>query len=346
MGLGMYILSTRGGFVETVHPVVAVAYRLGDEGLQRLFVDGEDFASPWRSAGKPFQLHQSLRALAEAGGDPLAYSDEDLALGASSHSGEPHHTAQVADLLGRVGLTDAALLCGAEPPYHGPTHEALLRQGAAPSALHNDCSGKHAFMLAACVSQGWDLDYLPAAHPLQRRIIAEIERVSGVKVGLGTDGCGLPTPVLPVSAMARAWAHLAACVADPARDPLLARIGAAMAAHPSLTSGEGRIDLALAERATEPYIGKIGALGVFNIALPQRRIGLALKVLTGDDAAVAVAAPALMELVAPGALRPAEDWPWADVHNVVGAKVGRRLVTSRPRVYLPSHPHLSPLGGP
>ena len=100
---------------------------------------------------------------------------------------------------------------------------------------------------------------------------------------------------------------------------------AAMLAHPWWTSGDERIDLALHRRATEPWIGKIGARGVFCVALPARGLGLALKVHDGDEDALAVAVPAVVERIAPGALAPAADWPWATIHNVAGRAVGTRV---------------------
>ncbi len=325
----MIILQHRGGFVETTHPAHAVAVRMDGAFPRTLFEDGAPVRSPWRSAGKPFQLLTSLQAMPD--GD-AAFRDEELAIGASSHSGQPLHTDHVLALLRRFGFDAHHLRCGAEPPAHGPTHEALLAAGLRPSDLHNDCSGKHAFMLGAVAANSWALDYRPTAHPLQARNIAAVETLASEAPGIAVDGCGVPTFVLSLSGMARAWAALAFAMAEPERDPLLSRIGHAMARHPLLTSGEGRIDLAIAERATEPFVGKIGAQGVFCVALPARRLGVAIKVTSGDDAALAVAVPALLDRIAPGALRPdAGAWPWADVRNVVGAVVGQRLVADTSR---------------
>jgi len=228
--------------------------------------------------------------------------------------------------LARLGVPEAELCCGAEAPAHVPTARALQAAGLPFLPVHNDCSGKHAFLLGACHARsGSSQGYLSAEHPLQRRI-AQIARAwCGEAPALAVDGCGLPTLWLSLPSMARAWARLAAATAEPDRDPRLGRIGHAMAAHPWHTSGDERLDLALHRRATEPWVGKIGARGVFCVALPARRMGLALKVLDGDEDALAVAVPALVEHLAPGALAPAPDWPWAMMHNVVGRPVGRRV---------------------
>lgn len=337
----MHVLQLRGGLLETRHPVRAVALRLDPEGAEEgaaraeeVFAAGEAVHSTWRSASKPFQLWSSLEAMAASGHSEntpfheATFSDEDLALGASSHSGGADHTGRVLELLERFGLGPEHLRCGAELPLDPAALRALRRSGAPAEAVHNDCSGKHAFMLGACAAMGWSIEgYLAPEHPLQERILAQLRALTGEPLAVAVDGCGVPTAWLSVRAMARAWAWLAACMAEPDLDPRLARIGQAMAAHPELTSGEGRIDLALAELATEPYVGKIGAQGVFCVALPERGLGVALKVGSGDEAALACAVPAVLARVAPGALRdPGKAWPWRELRNVAGRLVGERLV--------------------
>lgn len=322
----MQVLQLRGGLVETRHTVSAaiVRARVGTDGETGAFETGvgPPTWSTWRSAAKPLQLWCSLEAL----GDPADLSATQVALGASSHSGQPDHVDGVLNLLRGFQLDPALLRCGAEPPAHAPTARALLAAGQPHLPLHNDCSGKHAFMLAACRAQGWSTDdYLSPDHPLQRRIVQVASEWTGQAPALAIDGCGLPTLWLSLGAMARAWARLAAATAQPALDPRLHRIGAAMAAHPWWTSGDDRIDLALHRRAAEPWIGKIGARGVFCVALPARGLGIALKVHDGDEDALAVAVPALIQRFAPGALAPDPDWPWAALRNVVGHVVGSRV---------------------
>jgi L-asparaginase II len=263
-------------------------------------------------------------------GDPILPA-EDLAIGASSHSGQDGHLARIRALLERFGSRESELLCGAEPPAHRTTREALIKADDPALDLHNDCSGKHAFMLGACHHQGWSLAYRDPEHPLQQRIIAQTASWTGETPDLAVDGCGVPTFIVSVAGMARAWARLATVTTDGhfrgASDPRGQSIGHAICDHPWLTSGDERIDLAVAQRACEPLAGKIGARGVFCISLPTRRIGIALKVLSGDEDALAVAIPAVLDQVAPGAIRAVDRWPWAEVRNVVGRRVGVRVVT-------------------
>ena len=322
----MQILSLRGDFVETTHIVRAVAIAYGEDHTERVaYTSGPPLRSTWRSAGKPVQLWASLQAM----GDPILPA-EDLAVGASSHSGQDGHLARIRALLKRFGAQESELLCGAESPAHRPTHESLIKTESPTLDLHNDCSGKHTFMLGACHHQGWSLAYREPDHPLQQLITAQTAAWTQETPDLAIDGCGVPTFIVSIAGMARAWARLATVTADGhfrgTPDPRGQRIGQAICAHPWLTSGDDRIDLAVAQRACEPFAGKIGARGVFCISLPARRIGIAMKVLSGNEDALAVAIPAVLDQVAPGAISVVDRWPWAEVRNVVGRRVGKRVV--------------------
>lgn len=334
MAARMEILQTRGEHPETRHRARAVAVRDG----AIVWASGPPTLSPWRSAAKPFQLWCSLEIL----GDP-ELSAIDLALGASSHSGQPDHVAALRDLMARLGVEEGALRCGAEPPWHRASWEALIRAGEPALEVHNDCSGKHSFFAAATRARGWPDDYREPDHPLQRRVTAFAAERAGEPMGLAVDGCGVPVLCLSVAGMARAWAWLAEAMqgADPwtgqqgaSTDPGLARaarIGWAMAHNPWWTSGDDRLDLEIARGAREPLVGKIGAGGVFCLALPERRLGVAVKVLSGDESALGVAVAEALARAAPGAWSPPEGWDRPVVRNVVGRKVGERVVIHEAR---------------
>ena len=328
----MHVTISRGGLLETSHRVRAVAVCYDASHAERVaYTSGQALRSTWRSAGKHLQAWTSLSIL----GDP-DLSAEEVATAVSSHSGEPGQVALVRRILSRFGLDESMLRCGTESPIHRPSRDALIRDGSPPLAVHNDCSGKHALMLGACQHMGWSMDYLEAAHPLQQRILGDVSDWTAELPPTAIDGCGVPTFHLSVTAMARCWARMATAVADGAfrgqPEGRMRRIGQAAMAHPALTSGIGRLDLAVAQRAQEPYFGKIGAQGIFCLALPDRRMGIAMKVVSGNEEALAVAIPSVMAQAAPGSLRSAEDWPWADVRNVAGRKVGSRVATNANRV--------------
>lgn len=321
------VVQLRGDIVESIHPFCAVSVCDGQlAGRVGLAADDPGPVTPWRSASKPFQLATSLEAL----GDP-AVDERELALGAASHSAEPVHIEGVMALLGRFGLDAGGLRCGAHPPVHAPSAEAILRSGGCFTDIHNNCSGKHTFMLAAAARQGWPLDYRPADHPLQVRNRARLERLCGGPSQVATDGCGVPTFAFPLAGLARAWGALGVAMAepgtptageDPAGTARLSRIGWAMARFPELTSGTGRLDLDVVRRAVEPMAVKIGAQGVFCLALPARRLGIAVKVLTGVGEALPAAVAQTLAVLAPGAFGADEAWELLRVRNVAGAVVG------------------------
>lgn len=311
---------TRGGQVETVHPVSAVLA----SPTTRLWSTGPDLGSFWRSGNKPFQLMNSLSNLPPE--VVSALDPRDLALGASSHSGQERHVRRVAELLGRFGLDATGLRCGAHWPMHEESARALAARGETCSVLHSNCSGKHTFMLAASHARGWDLDYRSIDHPLQQGNLARMTEWMDHAPTHAVDGCSIPTFYAPISAMARAWARLAAAMADTPDTPA-GRIGWAMHQHPEYMSGDERLDLIVVQSARRRLTVKIGAEGLFCIALPDERLGLVVKVHTGNTDALATAVHALLEEHFPGTLP--EAWSWNVVRNIAGLEVGARVARDR-----------------
>ena len=254
----------------------------------------------------------------------LGHPDVDetwLAVGAASHNAEPRHVALVESILARFNVEASGLRCGAHAPVHVPSAEALLRAGGHCSALHNNCSGKHAFMLAAAHHAGWAPDYRPLSHPLQQRVLANLSAWAGEVTGTATDGCGVPTFFLPLEAVARSWLAVARAMAT--GEGTLGKIGWAMARHPELTSGIGRLDLDVVRYAHEPLAVKVGAMGLFCMALPNRGLSLAVKVEPGTNEALPAAVRWALDTFAPGAFSPPGAWELCQVRNVVGDVVGR-----------------------
>ena len=309
------VLQRRGGHVEAVHPFSAVAVR-GGRVVGQL---GPSMTSTWRSAAKPFQLWCSWGALDEA-----PCSDEELAVGAASHAGQPEHVALVRGLLQRFELRESELACAGHPPLWRDAYEAVVARGVPISDIHNNCSGKHTFMLGGCRNRGWSGDYRAVDHPLQQAIRALVCRLSEEEVQHGTDGCGVPSWVLSIEAMARAWSHLAQ--AFHGGEERLHRIGAAMMAHPHLTSGTGRLDEELMAGRLEPMVVKIGAQGLFCLAFPDRELGVTVKVHSGSGDALGQAVAYSLEQLVPGAWLQPASWRWGTVLNVAGRKVGDRVV--------------------
>ena len=311
---------TRGAVVESRHLVSAALADAGGELVATWGeVEGPVFA---RSAVKPIQ---ALPLLESGAAEALAVSDAELALACASHGGEPLHVAAVRDWLARLGLAQADLECGAHPPLHEPSAEALVRSAAAPSALHNNCSGKHAAMLATARYLGEETrGYIRSAHPVQRRVAACLAEMSGCdleRAPVASDGCGIPTFALPLSGLARAMARLAEPAREgPTRAAACRRVAAAMAAHPLMVAGHGRCCTAVIEASGGEVLAKGGAEGVYTAALPGAGLGLALK---AEDGARRASEAALLALLARLAALDASQ------HEGIAALVGSPVLNRR-----------------
>lgn len=350
------VIAWRGEFIEAVHPFSAAAV----DASGPLGHMGPTLRTPMRSAAKSLQLEVSLGLLPPPARAALLANPDFLAIGAASHSASARHLAVVDALMAQLGVTEADLRCGGHRPIDDDVADALVRVGQSHGARHNNCSGKHAVMVAAAralqaTGSGDASDYLDAAHPLQRAIAAHTAAAAGEVPGLAVDGCGVPTFVLSLTAIARAFQRLAAAMVDDDDDAarpatgralagaalgdlrLAAAIGWAMARQPLLVSGQGRLDLLLTEQASEPIAVKIGAQGVFCLALPRRRLGIAVKVASGVTEALPTAVLAALDVFAPGAM-PAQPaaWPFATLRNVVGREVGAYRLAGRLAVESPA----------
>jgi L-asparaginase II len=310
----LWVEQRRGFALEATHAIDVVVCDKEGRVVARV---GDDMLTTFRSAAKPFQLEASLAALPD--GLRALLTPEDLALGAASHHAEAVHVAHVESLLARLGRRVEHLYCGAHAPAHGPSAEALFARGQRPSALHNNCSGKHSFMAAAASALGAAEDYRPAEHVLQQRILAGLQaRLGGAIAGTVTDGCGIPCFVLPLSAMARSYAQIAVAMATDTAG--LGEIGRAMRAHPLLMSGSQAFDGWLAEHLGA--VAKVGAGGLLCIALPEQGLGVAIKARTGSDVARPAATVAVLEKFFPGLLKSEVPARFTKISNVAGAEVG------------------------
>jgi L-asparaginase II len=317
---------TRGDLVESSH---VVDFCVTDARGDVLLADG-DIERPvfLRSAAKPFI---AAAIVATGAADRFAFDARELAVIAASHNGEPIHVAAVRGILAKIGLGVEALQCGAHAPAFEPAAAALAAAGEAPSALHNNCSGKHAGILAACVHLGLDpAGYLSAEHPVQRRILDLCARLAGVPAAslpLAVDGCGIPVYAVSLRRAAWSFARLATLDGVGAADAAaLERVRAAMRTEPRYVAGTGRFDTALMEATGGRIVCKAGAEGVHGDALLREGLGLVLKVRDGARRAAAPAALAICERL--GALEPGEAaalgaFAAPVVHNVAGATVGR-----------------------
>jgi L-asparaginase II len=260
----------RAGRVESLHRVSIAALEAGKPALVRGRVDDPVFM---RSCAKPFQC---LSVLESGAADAYGLGGEEIALIGGSHLGEPEHVRAASSILAKAKLRVSQLQCGAHPPIGSRGLRELIRRGQEPTAIHNNCSGKHAGMLAATRFMRAPLDsYLKPSHPLQVANRKNVARFAGMKpaaIEIGIDGCSAPTFGLPLRAMARA---MAAFTSEPGTPQ---RVRDAMMTHPTMV---GRPCATLMASAPGRILGKVGAEGVYVCGFPGRDAGFALKVHDG-----------------------------------------------------------------
>jgi L-asparaginase II len=245
----------RGGVVEAVHLVHAVAVR---DGAIVAAAGDPERVQFLRSSLKPLQAIPLVEAY-----DDL--TDAEVAIASASHRAEPAQLEAVRTLLARSGSTEDDLENGEQ-------------EGRPPGRIHHNCSGKHAGMLAACRANGWETrGYRLPEHPLQRRIAAEL---GAAAVASAVDGCGVPT--------------YATTLRDAAALLLGApeRVRTAMRARPELVGGDGASDTELM-RTLDGWIAKAGAEGLLCAAGPDG-LGVALKCEDGNSRATGPAAAAFL----------------------------------------------------
>lgn len=254
----------------------------GDPGLEAF----------WRSSMKPFQ---ALPLVEDGLFERSELGSAELAVACASHHGTPEHVEVVARILAVAGLGEEDLVCGPHRPMDETAARALDAGGTLPGRLHNNCSGKHAAMLAWCVDRGWDTgSYHEPGHPLQTEIRRSLARWIGRDpdgLAWGVDGCGVPTPRLPLVDMAGAYARFTASDAPGPR----AVVGA-MTAHPNLVSGSSAFSSALVRAAGGTILAKEGAEGVFCLGEIGGGRGAAFKVRDGAMRAIGPAVVRALEV--------------------------------------------------
>ncbi len=275
----------RGPAVESVHHGVAVVADAAGRIVQAWGDPG--FVTFPRSSLKPFQ---AIGLVESGAADALGLSPEHLALACASHRAEDFQVSLVRDWLGRMELTEAALVCGPDLPRDARDQAALLRGGGGPARVFHNCSGKHCGFLAVARRLGAPtVGYDDPAHPAQRLYFDALSELLGrdaAGLARGVDGCGLPAFALSVGDMARAAArHAAAAVASEARRDAIRRIHAAMRAHPDHLSGRDQPTSRIIRATQGRVLVKGGAEGFVLALVPDRGLGIAVKIADGASRA-------------------------------------------------------------
>ena len=289
----------RGGLIESRHRgAVAV---VDADGATVLAVG--DVAKPVfpRSAVKPLQ---ALPLVEFGAAERYALGDEELALACASHCGEPAHVEVVTRMLSKAELDASALACGTHWPSSQTAAFALARAGTAPSALHNNCSGKHAgFLCVACAMGIAHAGYWRPEHAVQRSVRAVLEDLTGAALSddcRAVDGCSVPTWAIPLTSLARAFARFGTGYGlEPARARAASRLRAACARKPWHVAGIGRFCTEIMRILGPRALVKTGAEGVFCAALPQLGLGIAIKCDDGAGRAAEAITAALIARLLP-----------------------------------------------
>lgn len=288
----------RGNWVENIHRgSIAICDATGD--LKAAIGDVGHPVFP-RSAIKALQALAIFRSGAAQKYD---LDDQAIALACASHFGEPGHVEIVARTLAMLGLSDADLECGTHPPTAASARELLRAKKAPPSALHNNCSGKHTGMLATALALGVPTkDYVTRNHPVQKLVRACVEEVIGQSLTedrCGTDGCSIPTWAAPLDTFAAAFARMATGQRLPADLAAAStRIFDAATANPFLIRGTDSLDTEVMQAFGGRLMLKIGAEGVFCGALRNSGLGFALKIDDGNMVAAECAVANLLLAIA------------------------------------------------
>jgi L-asparaginase II len=260
-----------------------------------------------RSAVK---LLQALPLIESGAAERFQLSNAELSLACASHNGEPAHANTALSMLRKAGLDESALECGAHWPYFESASRELAVSGHTPTALHNNCSGKHAgFVCLGCTltlgdAAGWLSGYVKHDHPVMREVGAAIEAATGSRLAdapMGIDGCSIPTYALPLRNLALAFARAGTGLGlSPGRAQAAKRLREAVAAEPFMTAGTGRFDTRVMQQLGARVFCKVGAEGVYCAALPELGLGVALKMDDGNNArACEVAMAAVIEALLP-----------------------------------------------
>jgi L-asparaginase II len=324
---------TRGGITESRHRGHIVAVE--PDGTIAAYLGVPGTVTYLRSSAKP---HQAIPLIVSGAADRFGFTDQEIALACASHSGEAIHTAVAASMLRKIGLGPESLKCGVHEPYSPEVARQLREKGEAPNVLQNNCSGKHAGMLALALHLDAPTEtYDEPGNPVQLAIAKTVSRFSEVPIediAVGTDGCGVPVFGITVKAMALMYAKLVSTPADYDQQTrkACARIVKAMTTYPELIGGTAdRLDTEIMRAAPGGLVSKVGAEGVYTVGvLPckdwPRGLGLALKIEDGDDhrarPTVVIESLRQLEILANESLEAVARYAFFPVRNRRGDVVG------------------------
>ncbi len=310
----------RGDFIESQHDVCAVAVDFHGKVVFE-FGSRDLFVYP-RSSIKPLQ---AIPLFLSGAVSKFKISSEELALACASHNGEHQHTTLVTQWLARAGLTEKNLECGIHAPYHAPAAYDVVRAGDPFTQVHNNCSGKHTGMLCQALNSGDEIqNYVSVTHDVQQRIQKVLELIYDHPLKqFGVDGCSVPSFLVPIYNLAFAYARFCDFESKLTYGPICAQLYRAAVEHPYLVDGTARYCTLIMQQLKGRALVKVGAEGVMTAAIPELKVGLALKTLDGNPRAAELALSFLLNKL--GILADNSDFLKPEIRNWKGLIVGKML---------------------
>lgn len=244
-----------------------------NKGLLYSTPGADQIATFFHSSAKPFQAFPLISS-----GIYKELTEQELALTCASHVGSHKHIELTRNIFKKAELPETSLQCGPHAPADAAMLEYLRQSEKTPTAIHNNCSGKHAGMLLYCKKAGLDpAHYLDFEHPLQQSILQSLRQWGQVEyIPTAIDGCGAPVFYLPLKTMALLYAHLGSA-------PELSPLCNAMIHHPEIVGGDGRVDTVIMQASQGKLLAKVGADGVLCVSRVGTDEGLALKIADGSE---------------------------------------------------------------
>lgn len=297
-----------------------IKYRIGDPNT-KIFI---------RSSAKPF----IAVAFVESGAmERFGITLEELAVICSSHSGQAFQRQAVDSILHKLGLNENSLLCGCTNPYNAEMVNQLIRENKRPSPLFNCCSGKHSGMLALCKLYGYPIEnYNDVNHPVQKLILKTFTELIGCQaedIILGVDSCTVPGYMFSLHQHSYLYSLLASGYnAKSKYSNTLGLINKAMRDNPRMVIGDGEFCTELMKGCGSKVIGKVGDDGVYCVSVPEKNMGICVKIADGNERAVY---PVMIHLLKQlGVLNKTEienlkGWTYPAVNDYKGTVVGNIL---------------------
>lgn len=264
--------NVRNGLVEELHFGVFLKFQNGK--VVKSFGKDNNYPFFQRSCMKPLQF----AAISEVV-DSFDFSPQEIAVSMASHSGEDFHIETILGILKKIGLDESYLLCPPQEPLNLEAKNSLIKNSQPYRAIHNNCSGKHAAMLAYCVLKGYDVkNYNEVNHPLQKHVLNFVSNLCGVslsKCQISRDGCTLPVVATPLKNLAQGFLEVFT-------NEKFDKLKQAALQYPYYFGGHGRTDSEIAS-SSKNLIAKVGAGNLCCVVDLAEKACYVIKVADGDN---------------------------------------------------------------